>query len=245
MNPGSTDFYLLEVGNPITGPADLTQIGAISEPGVLQCLRFSPDSKSIAVSQHFQKEPEKPADHFVYIRELPNLENKTRIPVPDAKALAYSPDGRHLALAAGANLTLWDLEKKSVIWEQPQIHLSILTFSPDSRLVVTGGDDRLIVVRNSQDGSVRFRLAGHRAPLRNLAISPDNRTLASHDDNHAVKFWSIAAGQELMEMNHLANSTGDMEFSADGNHFFLKAHFWETQKEEILIFDGIRGSVPR
>ena len=244
-NPGYTDFYLLQVDNSVAGSVGLTQILAFTEPGELQCLRFSPDSKSIAVSQHLKNDPEKPADHFIWIREIPNLESKKRIPIPNAKAMCYSADGRRLALAAGAGLTLWDLDSQCVVWEQPQIHLSVLTFSPDGQLVVTGGDDRLVVVRNSHDGSVRFRLAGHRAPVRQLTFSPDNRTLATSDDNHIVKLWSVAAGQELMEMSHLADTAGEMEFSSDRSQFLLKVHFWDKQKEEILIFDGVQNGLLR
>ena len=230
-----SELDLLKIQKPKDAALGLTRVAKWAAPGKLRCVRVSPDSRSVAVSHWFQSSPEMPPEHFVCLLAIPDLERKTRIPVPHSKGLAFSPDGTTLALATQTGLALWDLEHDRVVWDVPLRDVTVLTFSPDGRFIVTGGDDRLVVFHNATDGTVHHRLAGHRGRVRYLAFSPDNRTLASGDNTGVIKLWSVDAAQELLEF---ANSDADdLEFSADGRQLFFKVTPSDVDHSEILIYD--------
>ena len=216
-------------------PPGLIPVAQWVAPGGLSSIHFSRDSKSIALSHWHQPSPEIPEEHFAWLIGLPDLISKVRIPVHHAKEVEFSPNGKRLALATQTGLTLWDVESRRIVWEVPQADLSDLAFTPDGRLVVTGGDDRLAVVRNSIDGTVRFRLAGHRSRILRLAVSPDSRTLATGDDIGTVKLWNVAVGQELLELDHPGTTVRDMHFTSDGRHLILM-NSRDEEHGNILVF---------
>ena len=166
--------------------------------------------------------------------------------MPNAIAMEFSPDGKRLLLTTQAGLTLWDIDGHRIAWDAAGAEQGHLAFGPDGRLVATGGVERVIVVRDADDGTVRFRMSGHRSRLHGLAFSPDGRTLASADSEGSVKFWNVATGQELFDINH-ADTCADaaLEFSADGRNLFL--HVWpqsdhaNQDAEEIKILDASEG----
>jgi WD40 repeat protein len=80
--------------------------------------------------------------------------------------------------------------------------LSSDAFSPNSRLLVTTGSDRLVKLWNTCDGSAAQGALRHRAPVRSAAFSPDANTLAAVCEDRTVTLWSIPTGAPLAE--HLA-----------------------------------------
>ena len=234
-----SELQLLDLKYPMDGgPVALTTIANWAPPGKLENFCFSPDSQSIAVSHWYQNSSDKPVEHFVWLLGVPDLERQFAIPVPNAKSMAFSPDGNTLALATQSGLTLWDLKQNRVVWDVSLRDVTVLTFSPDGRFIATGGDDRLVVFHNAIDGTVHRRLAGHRGRVRFLAFSPDNLTLASRDGTGAIKLWSVAAGQEMMEFYKADIHAGHLQFSRDGRHFFFQNIEPQHQRDVILIFDA-------
>ncbi len=61
---------------------------------------------------------------------------------------------------------------------------------------------------------------GHTAPVTGVALSVDNKTLASGDETGAIILWDVATGQQLsQQLSQLAGHTGGitgLDFSADG-----------------------------
>lgn len=100
-----------------------------------------------------------------------------------------------------STLQLWDEEGKpgKNVGQSASANVSALTWHPDSRRIVTGGWDRLVRLW-SEDGRLRYALAGHAHSVVDLAYSPDGVTLASLSDR-SVRLWTkdglpLAAGTE-------------------------------------------------
>ncbi len=196
-HPAALQVFLLAEISGRQSPA--TPLCDWNPGGTIRGMQFSPDSRCIAVP--FQKEGT--ADSLdgqtVWLHGSPDFQNSESIPVSGAKSVAFAPDGRRLAVGKDTGLVVWDVSERRAVWESPQTDFSSIVFSPDGKLVVTGGVGRLVIVRDAADGRVRFRMASHRARIDAFAFSPDSRTLATASVDGAIKLWHVPTGQELFE----------------------------------------------
>ncbi len=122
-------------------------------------------------------------------------------------ALAFSPDGKHVASANGlsgfvedpaqewygwgGSLHLLDMEKRECVAQFPRERDDILcvAFSPDGSLLFSGATDcqiRVVDVASRKEVAV---LCGHVGCVNHLAFSPDGETLASAGGDGLVRLW--------------------------------------------------------
>jgi len=234
---GSHELHLLRIQKSDGVVSDLQPLKHFAVPGRIGEICFSPDSTSIAVCQTGRCSPDDQAEQFISFHSRPHLEEQSRIPAPTFKAMAYSADGQKLALATQKCLSLWDLQRHRMVWEVAQADLNALKFNSDSQFIVAGGNDRLVTVRNSIDGSIRYVLTGHLEPLRSIACSPDRKMMATGDERGTVKLWNVEAGQELIEFAKLGRTVKELEFSADGLALAALVSQFDD-KDKILVFDS-------
>jgi WD40 repeat protein len=72
-----------------------------------------------------------------------------------------------------------------------------LAFSPDGRLLASGGVQSDINVWDFAGRTVAFRLEGHQGHVNSLAFSPDGRRLISGGDDGTIRFWEMVQGHFL------------------------------------------------
>jgi serine/threonine protein kinase/WD40 repeat protein len=112
-------------------------------------------------------------------------------------ALAFSPDGKILATAAGfdeSDIRLWDVATAKEIGRL-QGHgswVSSLVFWPDGKKLASGSADQTIRIWDVSSRTCLDELRGHQQQVWRLALSPDDKTLVSGCKDGTVCFWDTS-----------------------------------------------------
>lgn len=117
-------------------------------------------------------------------------------------AASFSPDGRHLAVAAeDGTLTIMDYLAERVL----DIHRSYfgamltVTWSPDSRYVLSGGQDDLVSVWSVADQALVARCVGHESWVKDVKFDPwrcdeRNYRFGSVGEDCRLLLWDFSVG---------------------------------------------------
>ena len=112
--------------------------------------------------------------------------------------LAFSPDGRLLAVATSIGLYLYDIPALSEVrFIATDAAVLDIAFSPDGRLLASGSSDKTVRLWDAASGQLVRTLEGHTDSVYSVAFSPDGRLLAFGSDDTTVRLWDAASGQLL------------------------------------------------
>ena len=184
----------------------------------------------------------------VRLQRLFALEEKTAF-----ERAAFSPDGDLLAAGgADAKLRVWDLRQappKATVLEGHTKAIARVVFTADSRTLFSCGDDGL-VCRWQRDGQTWTKEATrrHEFPLRDLALSPDGRTLAVGSGTGWVSLWDLADNRDKPRISfQIADQRcNSLAFSPDGKTLAVaggaRVALWtdldQKQPAEAAVLDG-------
>jgi len=119
----------------------------------------------------------------------------------EVRSIAFSPDGRLLAVAAlqGDEATLWEIPLgKLVATLRGHVQgVASVAFTPDGKTLATGSHDRRVKLWNvaTQQEMATLPLQGI---ILSLAFSPDGRSLAAgHEDKARIRLWRVPLFEEI------------------------------------------------
>ncbi|MCS6872734.1 MAG: hypothetical protein NZ571_14905, partial [Anaerolineae bacterium] len=104
--------------------------------------------------------------------------------------VAFSPDGKTLAVASSIGIWLYDsqdLSREPRLLEEQKLFVDSVAWSPDGQRLASGGMDSTIRVWDVQSGKVLQTLKGHTGGVRTVAWSPDGSMLASGSYDNTVR----------------------------------------------------------
>lgn len=120
-------------------------------------------------------------------------------------SVAYSPDGKHLAMGAGwidqpfGELRLWDVGKgRMIATVQAAKGLRSVAFSPDGKHLASGELDGTVPLRDPTNGEVRATLRGHTIGVNSVAFSADSKALAAAGLDNFVTVWNVAERKQRL-----------------------------------------------
>jgi WD40 repeat protein len=141
------------------------------------------------------------------------------IPAPDngpCAGLAYSPDGRHLALlGADSRVHIHDAATGKPIRTLPRASAAEqkdgesgggrddyytwcpVTYSHDGTRLATASNSRVFFIRDAQTGNVLAECRGHDRWVIGVAFNRDGTRVASASNDRTVRVWDTATGKEL------------------------------------------------
>jgi WD40 repeat protein/tRNA A-37 threonylcarbamoyl transferase component Bud32 len=175
--------------------------------------------------------------------------------LPRTEALAFSPDGKAVAVcgrAPGRNgeAQLWRLPSgqpwHTLIGHIGQVHA--LAFSPDSKQLATGGEDQTVRLYDLADpDEPRMILKGHPGRVLALAFHPGGELLASAGDSEVVWLWDTRTGREVRRLQGHGNAVLGVAFSPDGRwlasgSYDKTVRLWELKTSAVHVLQGHSGA---
>ncbi|HEV7473456.1 MAG TPA: hypothetical protein VGN90_05355 [Pyrinomonadaceae bacterium] len=215
--------------------SDKPKLQATITGGVGSAVAFSPVDKMIATA------PSLGIVDWWSIDKDQSRPNQTVVAPGHVRAMAFSPDGKILAVGGGSSeaesglVTLWDTQTHKPLDLHIRGHQGVgvdvtsLAFSPtDNRILAVGGTDKTIELWDVSTGKLlALPLEGHRFPVTSVAYSPDGRTIASGDSGGIVNVWSASTFQWMLELKD----------SSSANEIKTIAFSFSTEQPGMLTYD--------
>ena len=199
-SPGCVTFWK-SVDND--GPETLLGL-----PGRVQYVRFSPDERSLAVAA-------------VGGCVILDLTDGNRRPLSTHAnwfdGLAWSPDGRYVAggtmglESAAPKLVVWDAETGKVKFDSRGVDdhteaVRCVAFSPNGKLLASGGNDGRIQLRDVATGKRVGLIESHSGFIWSLVFSQDSRSLFSGSGDDTINIWDV--DRKELRLSFPAHSDG-------------------------------------
>lgn len=164
------------------------------------------------------------------------------------RSMAFSPDGKHLAVGFGTKevaggLLIWSLADQSAVrTHSSPTGVSSLAFSPDGKYLAYSPYGNVPQLRRWPSLETEAELdAARRGPV---AFSPDSRMLATSREDRAVACWRVGERKEGPVLSGHGDAPYTIAFSPDGRQIVSAARpgvlVWdlETGEQRLQLHHG-------
>jgi uncharacterized protein with WD repeat len=140
-------------------------------------------------------------------------------------ALAFSPDGKMLAVGIYKEVQFWDVATYQRIktWGGHADAVHALAFTKDGKRLAAGGgtpgESGEVKLWDVEKGLEIRTLSEHTDVVNAVAFSPDGMKLASGSADKTIKLWDLNTGKALQTLRDHADVIWGLAWSPDGKYF--------------------------
>ena len=166
----------------------------------------------------------------------------THLPsIDDSRSICFSPDGKHIVLAASDN-TVRILDVFSSKWVEFEGHNDVVLatcFSPDGKTLISSSDyfEKAICVWDAKTAEKRCKLLGHKGRIKSLAMLSDNKTIVSASHDGTIRFWD-KDGTEKSLINLANGGINSISLSPDEKYMACaqdgKISLWDVNTGKCI-----------
>jgi WD40 repeat protein len=158
----------------------------------------------------------------------------------NAHSLAFSPDGQRVAVGEeNGTITLYDVDDKYTVRRLKQIAeahkgpVRGLAFVPDTKELISAGEDGKLIVWDVTTGKEARRYDTPRGAITSLAITRDGKYVAAGVKEGNVHIWPVAEPKPSRVLPGELGVVRGVAFSPDGKWLAASGdgiRLWEWQK---------------
>jgi WD40 repeat protein len=137
------------------------------------------------------------------------------------RGVAFSPDGKRLAIATGEPkqqgiVTLWEVASRKQIWKHTETSgVPAVAFAPDGQILAIAVYNSAAKLLDADTGKVKITLK-HPKEVRGVAFSPDGTRLATTCWDKRVRVWDITTAAEKVICTGHQDRPFSVCFAPDG-----------------------------
>jgi hypothetical protein len=165
---------------------------------------------------------------------------------------AFSPDGKHIALAERHHITrVWDAEKGEprTVFRGHDSHVFSVAYSPDGRSIASASHG-IIKTWDTATGAELMTLEDEKASdIGSLIYSPDGSRLISYGRDNIIRVWDVASGGRVLAIEREGRVGSGIALSHDGKLIALSGvastiPIWDaTNGRELMTLRGHNGRI--
>ena len=128
----------------------------------------------------------------------------------------------------------------------PGASVYTVAFSPDGKLLASGGDDNAVILWDVTNRTKFKTFAEHTDWVKCVTFSPNGLILASASMDSSVKLWSVSSDSYLSTLKH-SDWVESVVFSPNGKTLATSGNtdgsieLWDVSKKHIIRTDSING----
>ncbi len=155
---------------------------------------------------------------------------------------AFSHDGQHLVVAdyTSPAVSVWDIQTKqeTLLPDRHKAPVLAIAFSPDGKLLATGGYDQVIGIWDARTYQHLKDLRGHGGAIFSLAFSPASDKIVSSSRDNTARVWDTSDYHLLHVLRGHSQAVDAAFFCDEGTTVVscgdLTVRFWDLGQVESI-----------
>lgn len=208
---------------------------------LIESVAFSPDSQWLATLSY--KNSGTVSEMRVW--EVNTGQDVSLLPIDDkiATYVAFSPDGRRIAIGSTTGVSIWEFNPYQAIVRLPSGNQFVLSlaFSPDSQSLAIGGAKAKGEIGKPQiwdisSGREVSHLPQDRQVGTSVAFNSDGSWLAVGGVNKTL-VWDLKAGKEVVKLPHPEQGVLSVAFSQDSRWLVTGSNKKDGSSGEVRVWE--------